>query len=87
MYICIENIEKIKNIGYFRYFRKYHDIFQPCFLYSSLVSAECLEMSILWFCVSWQTDTETGGCHNSEVQSWWWRNAKDNTEDNSEVNV
>jgi len=22
-------IEKIKNIGYFRYFRKYHDIFQP----------------------------------------------------------
>ena len=27
--ICIENIEKLENIGYFRYFRKYHDIFQP----------------------------------------------------------
>ena len=31
--ICIENMEnivKIENIGYFRHFRKYHDIFQPC---------------------------------------------------------
>ena len=25
----IENIQKIENIGYFPYFRKYHDIFQP----------------------------------------------------------
>ena len=30
--IYVENIEKIENIGYFRYFRKYHGIFQPCLL-------------------------------------------------------
>jgi len=29
-WIYIKNIEKINNIGYFRYFRKYHDIFHPC---------------------------------------------------------
>ena len=28
--IYIENIEKIENVGYFQYFRKYHNIFQPC---------------------------------------------------------
>jgi len=27
--IYIDNIEKIETIGYFHYFRKYHDIFQP----------------------------------------------------------
>jgi len=32
----IKNIKNIKNIGYFR---KYHDIFQPCFSHDSLENA------------------------------------------------
>ena len=30
----LKKIENIENIGYFRYFLKYHDIFQPCKWYT-----------------------------------------------------
>jgi len=36
----------IENIGYFRYFRKYRNIYQPCILVSAVGESQTCDLSI-----------------------------------------